>query len=144
MAQQLINIGTVANDGTGQTLRSAFQVINQNFTDIYSIATTANQINNNSNLTLTPPEQNTQIYSTTSLTQTITIPNSANVTFPIATQLTVLFNGTGSVILQPQSGVTLHWAGNTAIGSRTLTSPAIATLICTEPDVWIVTGAGIS
>jgi hypothetical protein len=36
MSQKLINIGTVANDGTGYSLRTAFDYINQNFTEIYS------------------------------------------------------------------------------------------------------------
>jgi len=35
MAQQPINTGTVANDGTGQTLRSAFVKVNENFTELY-------------------------------------------------------------------------------------------------------------
>lgn len=34
MAVQLINIGTIANDGTGDDLREAFVKINQNFEDI--------------------------------------------------------------------------------------------------------------
>lgn len=36
MAQQLVNIGTVANDGTGDTLRDAFDKTNDNFTELYS------------------------------------------------------------------------------------------------------------
>ena len=32
MAQQSINIGTTANDGTGETVRSAFDKTNDNFT----------------------------------------------------------------------------------------------------------------
>ena len=36
MAKQEINIGTVANDGTGDTLREAFDKTNQNFNQIYS------------------------------------------------------------------------------------------------------------
>jgi hypothetical protein len=36
MAQQTINIGTVANDGTGDPLRSAFDKVNDNFTELYS------------------------------------------------------------------------------------------------------------
>lgn len=35
MAQQIINIGEVANDGTGEPLRDAFQAVNDNFTEIY-------------------------------------------------------------------------------------------------------------
>ena len=36
MAQQIINTGNVANDGTGESLRDAFTAVNQNFTEIYT------------------------------------------------------------------------------------------------------------
>lgn len=36
MAQQTINIGTVANDGTGDPLRTAFDKANDNFTEVYA------------------------------------------------------------------------------------------------------------
>jgi len=36
MAQQTINIGTIANDNTGDTLRGAGQKINDNFDEIYA------------------------------------------------------------------------------------------------------------
>ena len=55
MAQQSINIGTTANDGTGETVRSAFDKTNDNFTELYAdktkftskqdIATTSGTIN---------------------------------------------------------------------------------------------------
>jgi len=35
MAKQIVNIGTVANDGTGDPLRDAFDKINDNFTELY-------------------------------------------------------------------------------------------------------------
>jgi hypothetical protein len=35
MAKQTINIGTSANDGTGDTLRAAFDICNDNFTELY-------------------------------------------------------------------------------------------------------------
>lgn len=35
-AQQTINVGTTSNDGTGDTLRSAFQKVNSNFTELYA------------------------------------------------------------------------------------------------------------
>ena len=42
MAQQLINVGTSANDNTGDTLRDAFQKVNANVTDLLlSIRTSA-------------------------------------------------------------------------------------------------------
>jgi len=36
MAQQIINIGTIANDNTGDTLRGAGQKLNDNFDEIYA------------------------------------------------------------------------------------------------------------
>lgn len=36
MAKQTIGIGTTANDGTGDTLRVAFDKINDNFTELYT------------------------------------------------------------------------------------------------------------
>lgn len=36
MAQQTINIGTVANDGTGDPLRTAFDKTNDNFNELYA------------------------------------------------------------------------------------------------------------
>ena len=41
MTQQLINVGTVGNDGTGDTARLAWQKGNSNFTDLYSQVTAA-------------------------------------------------------------------------------------------------------
>jgi len=37
MSKQTINIGTVANDGTGDTLRDAMDITNDNFTELYNI-----------------------------------------------------------------------------------------------------------
>lgn len=39
MAQQIVNIGTVANDGTGDTLRDGGDKINDNFTELYALVT---------------------------------------------------------------------------------------------------------
>lgn len=37
MAQQLIDLGTVANDGTGDNLREGGEKINENFTELYAL-----------------------------------------------------------------------------------------------------------
>ena len=36
MTQQIINVGTTANDGTGEGLREAFTAVNDNFTEVYT------------------------------------------------------------------------------------------------------------
>ena len=41
MALQSINIGSSANDGTGSTLRAAFDICNDNFSELYGGTTTA-------------------------------------------------------------------------------------------------------
>lgn len=44
MAQQSINIGSAANDGTGDPLRTAFDKINDNFTELYGSTAEANDL----------------------------------------------------------------------------------------------------
>jgi hypothetical protein len=40
MTQQVINVGTVANDGTGDPLRTAFIKVNANFAEVYTLLPT--------------------------------------------------------------------------------------------------------
>ena len=47
MAKQTINIGTAANDGTGDPLRTAFTKTNANFTEIYNAGLIPSQTGNN-------------------------------------------------------------------------------------------------
>ena len=44
MAQQTINIGSSANDGTGDPLRTAFDKINDNFDELYGSSAEANDL----------------------------------------------------------------------------------------------------
>lgn len=48
----LVNVGTSANDGTGDTIRSAFQTVNNNFSYLsgYTITTATNNTVLNANL----------------------------------------------------------------------------------------------
>ena len=55
MAQQVINIGSVANDGTGDPLRDAFGKINENFTELYQDdAGDVNSVTGSGGLTASP------------------------------------------------------------------------------------------
>ena len=64
MAQQIINTGANANDGTGEPLREAFTAVNDNFTEIYTagpvgtdvriVGNTITTLQINQNLTLKP------------------------------------------------------------------------------------------
>jgi predicted ribosome-associated RNA-binding protein Tma20 len=46
MAQQMINVGTTPNDGSGDPLRTAFEKCNNNFTELYSTSFTPARIAN--------------------------------------------------------------------------------------------------
>lgn len=83
MAQQIINTGAVANDGTGDPLRTAFTETNSNFTEIYTAGpvgsnvrianNTVLTINTNGNLVLAPNGVGV-VQSNVSI-----VPNQANV-----------------------------------------------------------------
>ena len=83
MAQQIINTGAVANDGTGDPLRTAFTETNNNFTEIYTagpvgsnvriVNNTILTINTNGNLVLAPNGVGV-VQSNVSI-----VPNQANV-----------------------------------------------------------------
>ena len=47
MARQIINIGTTANDGTGDPLRTAFDKINDNFVELYGADNDINTLDAN-------------------------------------------------------------------------------------------------
>ena len=36
MAQEFINVGATANDGTGESLRTAFEAVNNNFSQVWA------------------------------------------------------------------------------------------------------------
>jgi hypothetical protein len=83
MAQQIINTGAVANDGTGDPLRTAFTETNSNFTEIYTAGPVGSNvrianntiltINTNGNLVLAPNGTGV-VQSNVSI-----VPNQANV-----------------------------------------------------------------
>jgi len=104
MAKQTINIGTVANDGTGSTLRDTGDLINDNFNEIYTTlgdgtSLTSSYITDSSTDTLTNKSGNisqwtndagylTSITETNDLTSSVTwadVPD-ANITQSSVTQ----------------------------------------------------------
>jgi hypothetical protein len=59
MAKQVINIGSVANDGTGDPLRTAFDKVNDNFTELYNDeGGDVNQVTGTGGITASPTTGN--------------------------------------------------------------------------------------
>lgn len=55
MPQQIINVGSLPNDGTGDPLRTAYQKINGNFTELYGgFSQYVSRIIAGSGVTITP------------------------------------------------------------------------------------------
>ena len=87
MAQQTINIGSVANDGTGDPLRTAFDKVNDNFTELYAddagdvnsvnagTGISVNQTTGAVTVTNSAPDQTVSLTGGTAITTSGTYPN---------------------------------------------------------------------
>ena len=105
MAQQTVSIGSSANDGTGDPLRTAFTKINTNFTELYGDTAEANDI-----LDDTSPQ----------LGGNLDI-NGFNITSARSNEnIRIIPNGSGTVELEGTTNVTgsLTATGNIAIQSN--------------------------
>jgi len=95
MAQEIINVGNIPNDGQGDPIRVAFQKTNQNFTELYNIGGISGIANGTSNIQIVEDS-----------TVSVSAANVANVLVVSGTgatvQNTLLTNGnvtaTGNVI----------------------------------------------
>lgn len=145
MAQELINIGVTADDGTGDTIRGAGIKINNNFTEVYArphltlshIEFSGNQIKgtqSNANIeleasgtgTVTAPE--ITIDSTINITDNDIKVNTSNA------NLLLTANGTGSVSMSAVD-VNSGAVDATAIGTTTPLSGAFTTLAATGSTI---------
>jgi hypothetical protein len=75
MAQQIINVGTATNDGTGDNLRTGAIKINENFTELYSLPSIPAQTNQGGKFLST--NGSTLVWTTNSYTGT-TLPDVLN------------------------------------------------------------------
>ena len=104
----------------------------------------APQNTQNTSYTLTLTDSGKHIYSQNTATQVLTIPTNANVAFAIGTAISIVLQGSGSMIVSPFSGVTLYLAGNSTSASRTISTYGMATLMKVATDTWFINGTGVS
>ena len=111
MAKQVINIGTTANDGTGDPLRSAFDKVNDNFTELYSddqgdvgsiIAgadISVDQATGNVTVTNTAPDQTVTLTEGANVTITGTYPDFTIASDDVVGAVTSVNGQTGVAVL---------------------------------------------
>ena len=96
------------------------------------------------NVTLALTDSGKHYYSTTSATETITIPPNSSVAFETGTAIMVINKGTGTVSVARGSGVALYLAGNATSANRSVSSYGMATIIKTGTDEWFISGSGVT
>jgi hypothetical protein len=154
MAKQLIDIGTVANDGTGSSLRAGATSVNSNFSEIYSA------LGDGTNITLTASATELNLLSgvsaiITDTSSTIltnkTIDAGNNILSNISNS--ALVNSTFGIASDGSTGVaslgtTITFAGGTGIttsfGSDTVTIDLDTSTAATLTDNQILTNKTIS
>ena len=115
MAKQTINIGSTANDGTGDPLRTAFQKINDNFAELYGDDSSAD--------TFTSPQITTPTIIGTATIDNL-IFNDSEISTATNANLNLNPGGTGTIELQAATNIT----GNTTItGAVGITGAVTAT-----------------
>ena len=132
MARQNINIGSSANDGTGDPLRTAFDKINDNFVELYGADNDINTLDANmnvNNFAITTGVTNGDITVTPNGTGNINLGsvtiNGSTISANDSTQITVAEN--------IQTTGTLNVSGATTLAtSLTLASGATVTAILDE------------
>lgn len=109
MARQNINIGTTANDGTGDTLRVAGQKLNDNFVEIYTILGDSDGLTDNVSLVDSGVQYNGLLNNTVlgfvegPAKTTILLPDSSGtITLNTATQTLTNKTITSPVLTTPQ------------------------------------------
>ena len=138
MAKQSINIGSSANDGTGDPLRSAFDKINDNFTELYGTTAEANDLIEDATpqlggdldingFNITSAVSNVNIRVIPNGTGTVELEGNTNVTGILTVSGTQTFTGatTLSTSLALASGATVTGIDNGALGTS-------ATLLATQ------------
>jgi hypothetical protein len=124
MAKQTINIGSIANDGTGDPLRTAFDKINDNFTELYGTDNDINTLDANmnvNNFAITTGVTNGDITVTPNGTGNINLGsvtiNGSTISANDSTQITIAEN--------IQTTGTLNVSGTATIGGATTLSTSL-------------------
>src|SRR6056300_1304212 len=154
MAKQTINIGSIANDGTGSTLRAAGDLVNNNFNEIYTAigdGTTlgTGYITASSSDTLTNKSGNISQWTNNSGYLTSTNINTSTSGSNALITLTNSAGGSDSVTLAADSNITISESGDTITIASTASGSALTiqdegSTLTTDATTLNFVGAGVT
>ena len=137
MARITLNVGSNANDGTGQTLRSAMQDVNTMFTELYAsplfadgISISGNNISanrTNDDLVLSPSGTGSVTAPKIVVDQNISITDNEITTTQSNSDLVLSASGTGSVVIA-NADINGGAIDNTVIGGTTPVAGTFTTI----------------
>jgi hypothetical protein len=137
MARITLNVGSNANDGTGQTLRSAMQDVNTMFTELYAsplfadgISISGNNISanrTNDDLVLSPSGTGSVTAPKIVVDENISITDNEITTTQSNSDLVLSASGTGSVVIA-NADINGGAIDNTVIGGTTPVAGTFTTL----------------
>lgn len=139
MTQEVINIGTTANDGTGDPNRTAFDKANQNFDELYAFYTKT-PINAQTGTSYTPVlgDAGKLITLDNASAIAVTIPANADVAYDVGTSLKFAGIGAGAVTITGDTGVSINGSSG---GSVVLDGQwAGAELVKLGTNSWLAVG----
>ena len=140
MARINLNVGTTANDGTGDTLRSAMQSVNTMFTEVYAsalfnegITISGNNISadrSNDDLVLRPSGTGTVSITDLTVDSNINLTDNEIKTTASNSDLVLSASGTGNVVIA-KADINGGTIDNTVIGGTTPAAGTFTTLSAT-------------
>ena len=82
-------------------------------------------------------------YSTSNVDISLTIANNSTIGWPVGSTITIVNQGTGNILIEQDSGVSLYLGGNSTAANRTVTSYGLATVLNVAANVWFINGSGV-
>ena len=139
---------TTANNAlarAGGTMTGDAVLANVAPTNVYSAGFRGVPVeSNDSNITFALAQAGKMIRLNGTTSRTWTIPNDSAVNFPIGSVIALRAFSSGSITVARASGVSLRVAGQTTDKNCTVVSFGYATLTKEDPNIWVISGAGVS
>ena len=101
------------------------------------------QITLSGNVTANATNAGRHFYSTTAGNLSITLPDNANVAYPLGATLTVVVNAAGNVLVNEGTGVNLYMAGSSSTGNRVVGAYGLASVMKVATNTWVISGTGV-